>query len=235
MYLGWRWAFLSQVPLVMVSGTLVHITVKIPRSKSHKSKLSRVDFLGALFLVITLGLFLLGLNSGGNIVSWDHPLVLIPLLLSFSSLLAFIYIETYIATEPIIPVKLLLTRTIAASCLTDWFATMVIYMITFYIPIFYQTAGYSTTAAGLRLVPDAIGSAVGSVACGLTTSYTGKYKLLGLSMIAILIIGTALISTLTFTTSAWPAFIYLFLCGLGYSGMLTITLLATISSVSHEL
>jgi len=74
---SWRWAFLAQVPLVIVSAILVHMIVKIPPKVSTKSKLSRIDFLGAFSLTVTLVLFLLGLNSGGNVVPWNHPLVLV--------------------------------------------------------------------------------------------------------------------------------------------------------------
>jgi len=66
---GWRWAFLSQVPLVVVSAIVVFFVVDVPAKVSAKSKLSRVDFLGAFALVVTLILLLLGLNSGGNIVA----------------------------------------------------------------------------------------------------------------------------------------------------------------------
>lgn len=87
---GWRYAFLSQVPMVVVSGTLVFFTVRIPPKKSEKSKLSRVDFSGAFALVVTLVLLLLGLTSGGNIVPWNHPLVLVSLPLSVVALGSFV-------------------------------------------------------------------------------------------------------------------------------------------------
>lgn len=63
---------------------------------------------------------------------------------------------------------------------------------------------------------------------------TGKYKILGLSVIAIFVLGTGLLATLTFESPQWPAYIYMLLVGTGYGGMLTVTLLATISAVSHD-
>lgn len=116
---GWRVAFLAQVPLIVVSGVLVYFTVNVPAKKSELSKLSRVDFLGAFSLVVTLILLLLGLNSGGNIVPWSHPLVLASLPLSMVSLGVFVWIELRWAAEPVIPVRLLLDRTVAAACLTN--------------------------------------------------------------------------------------------------------------------
>ena len=231
---GWRVAFLAQVPFCVVSGILVFLLVRIPPKKSAKSKLSRVDFLGSFILLVTLILLLLGLNSGGNVVPWNHPLVLVSLPLSVVGLAVFIYIEVKIASEPVIPVKLLLNRTVAAACLTNWFTTMVTFMITFYVPIFFQVKGLSAAAAGMRLIPQSLGSSIGSLGCGLIMNHTGRYKTLGLTVIATFVLGTGLLTTLTFNTPDWPGYVYQFLVGVGYGGMLTVTLLATISAVAHD-
>lgn len=231
---GWRYAFLSQVPFVIISGILVFFLVNIPPKKSEKSKLSRVDFLGAFSLVTTLVLLLLGLNSGGNIVPWNHPLVYVSLPLSGVSLLAFIYVEARIAKEPIIPVKLLLDRTVAGACLTNWFLTMVAFICIFYTPIFFQVKGNTATQAGARLIPQSIGASFSSLGCGVIMHRTGTYKTLGLVIAGIEILGVALLQTLDLNSPTWPAAIYLFLMGSGYGGMLTVTLVATLSAVSHD-
>lgn len=121
---GWRMAFIAQVPFVAVSAVLVYFYVDIPPKQSKKSKLSRVDFPGALTLVTSLVLLLVGLNSGGNVVPWTHPLVLTTLPLSLLVLVGFVWIEARWAKEPVIPVKLLLNRTVGAACITNWFTTM---------------------------------------------------------------------------------------------------------------
>jgi MFS family permease len=231
---GWRVAFLSQVPFVIMSGILVWWFVNVPPKKSEKSKLSRVDFLGAFTLVVTLLLLLLGLNSGGNIVPWTHPLVLVSLPLSVVALCAFICVELYIASEPVIPVRLLLHRTVAAACLTNWLQTMVVYMGAFYVPIFFQVKGHSTTAAGMSLIPQSIGSSIGSLGAGLIMNHTGKYKWLSLLSLASVCVGAGMLPTLSIYGPDWPEYIYLFLIGCGYGGTLTVTLLAVISAVDHE-
>jgi MFS family permease len=124
---GWRTAFIAQVPLILISAVMVYIYVDVPPKQSKKSKISRVDFPGALTLVISLILLLLGLNSGGNVVPWTHPLVLVTLPLSVVVLVAFVWIEASWAKEPVIPVKLLLIRTVGAACLTNWFTIMGIF------------------------------------------------------------------------------------------------------------
>lgn len=231
---GWRVAFLAQVPFIIVSGILVFIFVDVPAKRSEKSKLSRIDFPGVFTLVVTLILLLLGLNSGGNIVPWSHPLVLTTLPLSAVTLVAFVWIEAKWAKEPVLPVKLLLNRTVAAACLTNWFATMGCFMVLFYTPIFFQVRGLSTTQAGVRLIPEAVGSSIGSLTAGIIMNKTGKYRILGLALIFTFALGPGLLSVLDLSTPEWPASVFLFLVGLGYGGMLTVTLLATISAVDHE-
>ncbi|KAF7927489.1 uncharacterized protein EAE98_005871 [Botrytis deweyae] len=231
---GWRMAFLAQVPFIIVSGILVTCLVNIPPKKSEKSKLSRVDFMGSFALVLTLVLLLLGLNSGGNIVPWNHPLVYVSLPLSLVSLLGFIYIELYIASEPVIPVRLLANRTVLAACLTNWFVTMVVFMIIFYVPLYYQVRGESTTASGMRLIPQSIGASVGSLGSGIIMNRTGKYKSISLITLTMLVIGTGLLATLDSNSPDWPIYIYLSLTGIGYGATLTTTLLAIISAVSHD-
>ncbi|KAA6413439.1 MAG: MFS multidrug transporter [Lasallia pustulata] len=231
---GWRVAFLVQVPFTVISGILVFFTVKVPVKQTEKSPWERIDFLGATTMIVTLVLLLLGLNSGGNIVPWTHPLVLTTLPLSAIFAVIFVYVESYIATEPVIPVKLMLNRTVFAACLTNWFTSMALYALLFYGPIYFQVKGFSTTQAGIRLVPQAIGNGVGSLGSGAIMRWTGRYYLLNVCVQITFVVSLALVSTFTLASSAWPAFVYFFLTGIGYSGMLTITLLALIAAVDHK-
>lgn len=230
---GWRMAFLAQVPPIVISAILVWFVVDTPPKKSAQSKLSRVDFSGAALLIITLVLLLLGLNSGGNIVPWISPLVLTTLPLAFVALLVFLYVESY-KKEPVLPVKLLLNRTVIAACLTNWFSTMVVFASLFYAPIYFQAKGLSTTQAGIRLIPQSVGSSVGSLGCGLIMKRTGRYKVLGLVILTFQLIGASLFASWDFTKPDWPIYIFLSLIGMGYGGMLTVTLLAVIAAVDHS-
>ncbi|KAL9004655.1 MAG: hypothetical protein Q9188_002546 [Gyalolechia gomerana] len=230
---GWRVAFLIQVPLTVISGTLVFFTVHIPIKHSDKSTWKRIDFLGALTLTLTLVLLLLAINSGGNIVPWTHLLVLISLPLSAVFLLLFIYIEANIASEPVIPVRLLLDRTVFSACLTNWFSTMWQFTILFYGPIYFQVKGLSTTAAGARLTPSSIGLAIGSVGSGFIMRWTGRYYLLSVCSQVISLAALVIFATFQLNTPSWESIIAFFLAGTGHCAMLTITLLALIAAVDH--
>lgn len=232
--LGWRWAFLIQVPFLVVSCVLVAWKVKVPAKHNDEAKLKRVDFLGAITLVSTLVLLLLGLNAGGNQVPWTHPLVLTSLPLSAVSLGVFIYIEANVASEPVIPVRLLLDRTVFSACVTNWFSTMAVFGLLFYLPLFFQVQGFSATAAGARLVPQAVGTSLGSLGSGVAMRATGRYRIFNYVSMILHVAAAALICTLTLSTPPWLPFIYFFMLGCGYGSMLTITLVALISAVDHD-
>lgn len=232
---SWRWAFALQIPLTVLAVLLVFLTVKIPVSQNETTddKFKRIDILGATSLLISIILLLFALNSGGNSVSWTSPLVLTTLPLSLIILVAFIYIEDR-AEEPIIPVRLLLNRTVWSSCLTNWFTSMARFGLLFYGPIFFQVQGYSPTQAGLRFIPESLGVAVMSLVSGMIMRWTGRYYVLHVLIQAIFICSLALMSTLQLNSPAWAPFPYLFLMGLGYSGMLTVTLVALIAAVDQD-
>ncbi|KAL4885655.1 major facilitator superfamily domain-containing protein [Aspergillus karnatakaensis] len=232
--LGWRWAFLIQVPFVVVSAILVAFTIKIPAKDPHKSKIKRVDFLGAITLVTALVLLLFGLNTGGNQLPWTHPFILTSLPLAAVVLGLFIYIEANLASEPVIPVRLLLNRTVFSACLTNWFSTMNVFGLLFYLPILFQVQGLSATASGARLIPLAIGTSIGSLGSGALMRLSGRYKLYSHITMLLLVVSSALICTLNPGTSTALPLFYFLLGGTAYGSMLTITLVALISAVDHE-
>ena len=231
---GWRAAFLVQMPLLILGAVMVFFTVKIPIKKTERSALKRVDFLGSFTLTCAMVLFLLGLNTGGNVLPWTHPLILTALPLSFAFLLIFIYVEEVKALEPMIPIRLLLDRTVASACLSYWFMFMAYFALTYYIPVYLQLLGNSPTEAGLRFIPFSAGSATGSFCAGLIIKVTGNYYVIDKCSYALFVLSTVLTTTMhTDTPPAYP-FVYLGIFGLGHGGILVTTLIALVSAVKHE-
>jgi hypothetical protein len=257
--IGWRYAFYIQVPFIIgtlptynvisrlsidgphtnsdtVGGIMGFLSIDVPIKETDTSKINRVDFLGAFTLVASLVLLLLGLNSGGNIVPWNHPLVYVSLPLSLVFLLAFIYVEDRVADEPIIPVRLLMNQSVLAACLTNWFGTMSVFALMYYGPVYFQVVrGISATGAGTLFIPQAVGAAVGSLGSGFIMRLTGKYWWLNVVIQTMMIVAASLIlATFNATVHEVTPFIYLFLNGTGYGSLLTITLISLIAAVDHK-
>lgn len=230
---GWRLAFLVQVPPVLVSGVAAFFLITIPPKQSDKSYLARIDFTGVLLTVSFLVLLLLGLNSGGNVVPWVHPLPLTVLPLSAVAFGGFLWWESK-ATQPIIPVKLLMTRTILAACLCNLLCTMVVMTGLFYVPLYLQVLGDTPTGAGIKILPSPVGVSVGSVTAGIVMNKTGRYVRIGISSLLSMIIGIVLFCLQNEHSPVWMTALAFFFVGSGYGAMLTTTLLACISAVEHS-
>lgn len=231
--MGWRLAFLVQVPIVAISGLLVYFLVKVPPKMSNKSYLSRIDFVGAFLTMSFLVVLLLGLNAGGNLVAWTDPLVLTTLPLSLVLLISFVVWESRNA-QPIIPVRLLIHRTVLTACITNLVCTMANTTLIFYVPMYLQVLGYSPTQSGLRILFGSLGVSISSIGCGLIMKKTGRYLALGICVLISFVAGTAFISTLDANSPSWVPFPAFILTGAGYGGMLTVTLLACIAAVDHS-
>ncbi|KAK9318805.1 major facilitator superfamily domain-containing protein [Lipomyces orientalis] len=241
--LGWRWAFLLQVPFVVVSSVAIYFNLKskpAPLSSDSASeiadKLSRIDFAGSITLVLSLVLYLLALSIGGNYVSWFSFPVFIAFLLGSIFLSAFIYVELYIAREPIIPITLLMDRTIFGASFTNWLIMMINYTQLFYVPIYFiAIRGISPTQAGTNIIPNFLGSAVGAIFSGTVMRTTGRYWWITMSSAFILTFGSILINTYSLTTPKWAQILYIMISGLGFGGLLNCTLIAMVAAVPPEL
>lgn len=231
--LGWRLAFYVQVPPALLSAIAVYFLVHVPPKQSNRSYLARIDFLGVFLTASFLVLLLLGLNTGGNQVPWTHPFPLTTIALSIVALACLVAWERQ-ARQPIVPVKLLVTRTVLAACLTCLLGTMVVLTLVFYVPLYLQVLGDSATRAGLKLLPSPVGISVSSVLAGYMMKRTGRYIVLGVASMALISIGIVLLTLTGRQTSIWLSSAALFCVGGGYGAMLTITLLACIAAVDHS-
>ncbi|KAK7424046.1 hypothetical protein QQX98_000656 [Neonectria punicea] len=214
--LGWRLAFLVQVLPSFLSAIIVFLLIKVPPKQSNKSYLKRIDF-GGVFLVSSfLTCLVLGLSSGGNMVPWTHPLPITATSLSAGLFIAFICWELE-ASQPIIPVKLLLNRTILASCLASVCCAAIALTSVFYVPLYLQARGDSATNAGLKILPSSLGTCVGALAPGILA----------------LIIGTGLFALRADNSPTWITCLAFFIVGVGYNAVFTITQIACLAVVDH--
>ena len=231
--LGWRLAFLIQAPPALVSAVAVYFLVDVPPKQSKKSYLGRIDFFGAFMTLGYLVLFLLGLSSAGNLVPWVHPLPLTTIPLSIVLFITFLWWESK-ATQPIIPVKLLLDRTVLSCCLASLLSVMIAMTAMFYVPLYLQVLGSSATAAGLRLLSSPLGVPIGALSVGYLMKATGRYVGLTVTSVLVVCAGVSLFTLQSANSPAWMTCIALFLVGGGYTAMLTTTQIASIAAVKHS-
>jgi len=218
--ISWHWVFYVNMPVGFAA--LAVIAVALPNFHPNTGITARdLDYLGiALFtggvVPLLLGLTNKGLtNSHGQLNNWTDPTVGGLIVLSVVLLAAFLWVERR-AKQPIIPLELFKNRTYAATNLATFVVAFGMFASIIFIPRFYQSVkGISATQSGYMIWPLLVGLIGGSVGTGILISRMGRYKVVMLISMAILIIGSYLMTHLTTTTSNWALWSWMFLMGLG--------------------
>ncbi|KAJ9361766.1 efflux pump antibiotic resistance protein [Paecilomyces variotii] len=201
--IGWRWMFLIQAILFCLAALLVAAKLRIETphhdnqaetdpNSSSRSKLRRIDFLGISCLTISISAGILLLDLGGQKFPWLSIYTIILSLSTIIFFLAFIFVEAYVAREPIFSLRIIRQPNVAASYVVMALQIMAQVSMMFCIPLYFQvTAHASATNAGAHLSPAVIGNAIGGLIAGAIIKRTGRYKLL--------IVSAGLIASVTYT------------------------------------
>lgn len=242
-HLGWKYVFILQVPLAVIVGLALYWNLNLPpgspglgaHGEDIKQKLKRVDFLGSFFLVSSLMCVLIAASLGGKEISYSSKSFIGLCTASALLLGGFIYTEAYISAEPIIPIELLGNRTVLSSSLANWFYTMGVFSYLFYVPVYYTSVmDLTATQNGLRLIPNFFGVSLGSIGAGIYMKRTGRYYKLTVLVGIISIYGVLKIFFINPNISLFEQFTLLLPSGLGYSCVLTVTLLSLIAAVPSK-
>ena len=224
--------------MCLLAFVTVSLVLKLPkRESSHwKSKLRRIDFLGAFVLVSAVFTLLLGLDRGSN-MSWRAPITIASLCISFPAFILFILVEMKIATEPFAPGHIIFERSLFACYLCNFFSFGGWLSALFYIPLFFQAVdGLSATQAGVRLLPGIVAGVSGSLFGGILMQKSGKYYWLTVCAYTTLTLGMIpiLLSTGLVANSTYGISLGLVMCGFSNGIGVTTSLIALIANASPQ-
>lgn len=236
--IGWRWAFLSQVPLTLLAIISVSLSLTIHKAPDSnlKDKFKRIDFAGATSLVLAVFFLLLGLDRGGN-VSWHDKFTITYLaLFGFFSVL-FGFIEVKVAKEPFAPKRIVFNRSLIASYLCNFFSIAAVIGLLFHVSLWFQAVkAFTASQAGLVLLPSIASSVMGSLGGGLIMQATGKYYALTVTALLVGFAGCLVVALMTgvLAYSYVVIIIGLFTMGLGNGTAITSTLISLIACAGPE-
>ncbi|KAF8173296.1 vacuolar amino acid permease [Pholiota molesta] len=180
-WLGWRWAFLLQIPLFIISFALVtyNLTYVTPGSgMGTRHILKRIDYGGSLTLLGAVGSFLFFLSMRFNEgLPWSEVSVWMSFVSSVSFTLLFVVIEIFVAVEPVLPPYLLTQKVPVLVGLSNAFVAVCNLSVTYYYPTWFQTVMLSSAStAGLHLLPNSLCISTGSLFAGWMMRRYGRYK-----------------------------------------------------------
>ena len=208
---GWRWVFLVNVPIGVVSLALVMRTLHLP----HVRRDHRIDYPGAAALVVGLVPLLIVAEQGRD-WGWASGRALTCYAIGVIGIIAFLLAERAYGDEALLPLRLFRGRTFGVGSILNFIVGMGMFGGIAMLPLYLQIVkGKSPTEAGLLLLPLMLGIMSGSVASGQTISRTGRYRAWPIAGLTLLVIGVFMLSHVSADTSLWEIDVYALIFGLG--------------------
>ena len=215
--LGWRATFAVQLPFIFLCLVVAYFTTPpslgptFARKEGFtlKQAVKTIDLKGSFLLIVGVTALMLGINLGGNVLSWDHPIVI-------SSLIAFVFIAAVFikvektANRPVMPLPLLARAPRANLIFSNFFGNITINTILFNTPLFFQAVKLeSPTVSGLRLLAASIGLMVTSVSTGFLITWTRRLKPALVLGAAFLVCGGISTGSLSSKIPGWLAMVFI--------------------------
>jgi EmrB/QacA subfamily drug resistance transporter len=207
---GWRWVFYLNLPLSVIA--LAMIGWKMP-NLGHTGG-GRIDYLGAVLVVISIGALMLAL-SWGNEKGWSSTEVLSLFAVALVVGLGFLLVE-HREKEPILPLSLFKIPAFSTTTIASFIISMAFMGTIVYLPLYLQLGlGMQATNSGLLLLPLMLGLIISATLSGRYVTRTGKYKGMMFAGAFTQIVGIWLMSQLTVDAGERDVIWRLFIIGVG--------------------
>jgi EmrB/QacA subfamily drug resistance transporter len=225
---SWRWVFYVNLPIGIVALVVVNRVLKLEHVRRH----AKIDWLGAILIVLGVGLFLVAVQqAGGHTKVTTESAILAVVGLTLVG--AFVWWQKR-ADEPILPLRLFGNRVFAVCCVLGLITGAVMFAAIIFTPQYLQTVrGVSPTSSGLRLLPLLAGMLLCSVGSGQLIARTGRYKIFVVAGTAILAAGTALMALIRVGTTSLELSLVLFVVGVGLGLFMQTLVLATQNAIDQ--
>ncbi|KAG0081276.1 hypothetical protein BGZ93_011077 [Podila epicladia] len=231
----WRWCFYINLPLGIVTLAAVILFLRLPfETQELKKQLARIDYLGTLFIIISVVCLLLPITWGGTTYPWNSATI-IALFCAAAVLIAITIFIEHKAIEAIIPPRLFLNKTVAVLFMVNFMTGMGFLGVIFYSPIYFQVVkGVSATASGLHLLPMVMGLVISSIASGAIMGKVKDYRIFIWLGTTIMSIGVGLCMLLDRDSNMGEQIGYLLIVGSGIGLILQTVMLAAQAAVEKH-
>jgi MFS transporter, DHA2 family, multidrug resistance protein len=232
---NWRWNFYINIPIGFVAFAMVSAFVHDPSyMRQSRAKKSRVDYLGILLLILSLGALQIVLDRGQRADWFNSPWVVYTTALSGVGFVALALHELSFSA-PILDLSILKLRIFnAATAVTVTFSA-VLFGTLLLSPVFLQELlGYTAWKAGVVQAPRGIGSMASMMVAGNLARFGfDTRKLIGLGF-TLVTIGCWYSSRFNLQINMWGVIWPTMVMGFGFGMIFPPSSAAAISCVPHE-
>ncbi|MDL5160250.1 DHA2 family efflux MFS transporter permease subunit [Actinomycetospora termitidis] len=172
-FLSWRWIFLVNVPVVVLTAVLARIAVSETRADDRP----RLDTGGALLVTGGLVAFVHGVVSSES-AGWSSALTWGSFVVAAVLLAGFVFLETRIAS-PLVPLGVFRIRSVSVANGTMALISSAMFAMWYFVSIHMQgVLGFDALTAGLAFLPQSATIVLGSQFSSRMLSRVGARPLL---------------------------------------------------------
>ncbi|KAL1852792.1 hypothetical protein Daus18300_012036 [Diaporthe australafricana] len=203
----WRWCFYINLPLggLTAAGFLLKPSAAdkpVAKNQSWGDTVKKMDPVGSVAFVAANVCLLLALQWGGVTYTWSSGRV-ISLLVVFSVVLvAFVALQLFIEDNATIPTRIAGQRSIAFASLFGICCGGSFFILTYYIPIWFQAIkGDDPVASGIHFLPFILPEIFGIIISGILVTQFGYYNPFFIASSVLMSIAAGLCTTFTADSS----------------------------------
>ncbi|ORY53267.1 MFS general substrate transporter, partial [Rhizoclosmatium globosum] len=237
-HVSWRWVFYINLPIGAFTIGVVVFFLRLGTSakESFAESFRKIDLLGTVLLVAAVICLLIPIQGGGTQYAWDSPLVISLFIVGSILLAAFIYVEGWVAKNPVLSFELFQNKLALAVFGTVFFLGCGFFILVFYAPLWFQIViGSTATEAGVHTIPLIMGLVVFSIITGVVATTTGLFWFFLPISAVVIALGAGLISTMDDNAESWKQIVYLLIAGAGVGCGIQTALIAAQVSVPERL
>jgi EmrB/QacA subfamily drug resistance transporter len=227
--IGWRWIFFMTIPIGLICA---YFASRVLKEREKSSASVRVDWLGALYLLLTNICFVYALNQLPHL-GLRHPVVFSFFIVAVASLALFIHTERKVKM-PILSLSLFRNRLFTLSNLSLFFITSTQSAISVLLPFYLQNLmSFTPTQMGWLLIGSSAVIILFAPLAGWMSDRFGSRLLCSIGA-AIIVLGQYLIASFTFESSIFQLVLPQVLIGLGWALFNSPNQSAIMSAVSRD-
>ncbi|KAL6815036.1 major facilitator superfamily domain-containing protein [Trichoderma sp. SZMC 28015] len=223
-HVSWRWCFYINLPIGAVAGLVLVVFFNPPtrdiETEPIKHRIKALDLIGASLFIPAILMALLALQWGGSTYPWKSAKI-IGLFLGFGGLcVVFVLWQVYKGEEAMLPMSIIVNRTVAFSSLTLGFAYGAIFSVVYYLPEWFQVVkGAGPIRSGVMSLPTFVPQIAAALLSGALAPKLGPLNPWVYIGCAFMAIGIGLYSTFDLNTSDAHWIGYQILPGIGFGMM----------------
>jgi EmrB/QacA subfamily drug resistance transporter len=212
-HFSWRWCFYVNVPIGIASTLVLIFSLR----ESKAARKPKIDYVGALLLIVTTVSILLALELGGKNYAWGSWQIIGLFILGAIGAFAFLRVEAK-AEEPMLPLSIFKHRLVLGTSLLCFCQGFIMFSAITYLPLYATSVLGKANSNGL-LTPMMASLVGGAIATGFLASKF-KIRTLMFANMALGVVAAILLMNLSPDMAYWQVICIMILLGLGVVGPL---------------